>query len=152
MKELCPYSCEFCGGENEEEEDAEDEEEEGYDEEEEDDDHDDDNESLEGEDDEMNDFLIDIEEHEEEEEEEQSLPEAVFWASGADLGRAQRVIHEDATRPEDLTWMIAKARNYMKQVVPSKFGPVMSKVCRNRHRDCAYWAWKGECNTNAECK
>lgn len=149
MKRLCPYSCEVCGGDNEEEE-----EEEGYDddeEEEDDNDSDDDDESLEDEDDEMNDFLIDIEGYEEEEEG-QNLPEAVFWSSGADLGKAQRILHEDATRPEDLTWVIAKARNYMKQVVPYKFGPVMSKLCRNRHRDCAYWAWKGECHTNAECK
>lgn len=152
MKELCPLSCEVCEEDNNDE--GEEEEEEGHHEEEDHDgieESDDENEeNLEEEDEEqhINDNVYD----DEEQEDEQNLPEAVFWSTAADLGLAQRIILEDATRPEDMSWIISKARNYMKEVVPNKFGPAMSKLCRNRHRQCAYWAWKGECNTNDECK
>ena len=174
MKNLCPVSCEVCEEEKAEEQEEEEEEEEQIDHEKSDDDDDEEAEEEEeesdheeeGDEDVDEDYDENDENSEDEDDESENMhetddddddidhkvPEAVFWSSGADLGKPQRILQKDASRPEDMTWMIAKARNYMKEVVPKKFGPEMSKLCRNLHRQCAYWAWKGECDTNAVCK
>jgi hypothetical protein len=90
-------------------------------------------------------------------------------ARGADLGVVQRPpsLHDnnnddydydyDTTivsswTEQDFLWILTKARNYMEQVVPRKFGNGMKDLCRNEDEHCAYWALLGECDSNPECK
>ncbi len=87
-------------------------------------------------------------------EDDNDLPEDIYMARGADMGKAQILVRQDGNdaRPQDLGWMIAKARSYMTHLVPTKHGDDMPELCRNYHRECAYWAWKGQCEQNPECK
>jgi hypothetical protein len=71
---------------------------------------------------------------------------------GGDLGVPQDLIFEDGTRPEDIIYLLAKARNYMKFVVSKNMGPGVVARCKNQKEDCGYWALDQECDSNTECK
>lgn len=71
-----------------------------------------------------------------------------YYHTGGDLGVLQSIIASDGITPQDIQWMIGKARNYIKYVHhdPS------DEACKNHHRLCAYWAARGECSLNESCK
>jgi len=86
----------------------------------------------------------------EEEEDDMDLPAHISLAHGADMGKVQVIEGDYDARPQDLAWVIAKARSYMTHLVPKKLGKDMQEFCRNKHALCAYWAWKGECDENPQ--
>jgi hypothetical protein len=72
--------------------------------------------------------------------------------AGEDLGVPQDLIFADGTQPEDIMFLLTKARNYMEFVVLKKLSPGVKSPCKNQKEDCAYWALTQECDSNPECK
>ena len=71
---------------------------------------------------------------------------------GSDLGVPQRLWYSDGTKPEDVTWIVQKARNYVQRVVPFRYNLGLTRLCKNLHEMCSIWALRGECETNSQCK
>jgi hypothetical protein len=69
---------------------------------------------------------------------------------GEDLGVAQVMSDEDGTKKEDIYYLIHKARNYMKFIVPQKFKADMYDTCTNKYERCAMWALDGMCDSEPE--
>jgi hypothetical protein len=71
---------------------------------------------------------------------------------GSDLGEPQNLDDEKETNVDDIIFLIAKARNYMKTVVIDKFDFGMNEICWNKHENCSWWALLGECESNPDCE
>jgi hypothetical protein len=71
-----------------------------------------------------------------------------YYRKGGDLGVLQSIIVDDDMKPQDIQWMIGKARNYIEYIDD----PDVIHSCKNKHRFCAYWAAGGECALNKSCK
>ena len=69
---------------------------------------------------------------------------------GMDMGQAQLLTGDDGTLPQDVQWILRKARNYMNEVAIDKHGDDIREICQNFHERCALWALQGECDNNRE--
>jgi len=70
-------------------------------------------------------------------------------AKGSDLGVPQKIyLHNDGTMREDVQFVIAKARNYVRTMGKDS----EDASCRNQHEECSYWAFRGECEANMKCE
>lgn len=75
---------------------------------------------------------------------------------GMDLGIPQQFVFDDGTKPEDILYMLGKARNYKKHLIQRVQGEDNTKVleeeCKNKHVQCAHWGATGECGRSARCE
>lgn len=71
---------------------------------------------------------------------------------GSDLGVPQVTNFRDGTLPEDIFFLVGKARSFMMYAAPKVYSAAILDQCQNRNEECAYWTMVGECDRNPTCK